>query len=121
MLKSLSSDNRTTFDFANIIVGLGLLLSPWYLGYAAETTAAWNAWVVGAAVILIAFAAIWAFHQAEEWANVVLGLWAIIAPWTLGFSGIATAMWAHVIGGLAIAILAAVRLWYGSGHSYSAA
>lgn len=29
MLKSLSSDNRTAFDVANIVAGLGLLLSPW--------------------------------------------------------------------------------------------
>lgn len=32
MLKSLSSNNRTAFDVVNIITGLGLLLSPWYLG-----------------------------------------------------------------------------------------
>ena len=32
MLKSLSSDNRKVFDIVNIAAGLGLLLSPWYLG-----------------------------------------------------------------------------------------
>jgi SPW repeat len=67
MLKSLSSDNRAAFDVVNIIAGLGLLLSPWYLGYAAETYAAWNAWIVGAAVTLIAVAALYTFHQVEKW------------------------------------------------------
>jgi hypothetical protein len=40
MLKSLSSINRIAFDVVNIVAGLGLLLSPWYLGYANETYAA---------------------------------------------------------------------------------
>lgn len=111
MLKSLSSYNRTAFDVVNIIAGLGLLLSPWYLGYAAETYAAWNAWIVGAAVTLIAVAALYTFHQVEEWTNVALGLWSVIAPWALGFSALPAAMWVHVVAGLVVAVLAAVSLW----------
>ena len=121
MLKSLSSDNRTAIDVVNVIAGLGLLLSPWYLGYAAETYAAWNAWMVGAAVTLIAVAALFAFHQVEEWANVALGLWAVIAPWALGFSAVVAAMWVHVIAGLIVAVLAAVSLWLGGNRPYSTA
>ncbi|TWG55233.1 MULTISPECIES: SPW repeat protein [Phyllobacteriaceae] len=121
MLKSLNSDNRTAFDIVNIVAGLGLLLSPWYLGYSAETYAAWNAWVVGAAVTLIGVAALFAFHQVEGWANVALGLWAVIAPWALGFSAVTAAMAAHVIAGLIAAALAAVSLWLGSNQPYSTA
>ena len=121
MLKSLSPDNRKVFDIVTIAAGLGLLLSPWYLGYAAETHAAWNGWIVGAAVTLIAGAALMAFHQIEEWANVVLGIWAVVAPWALGFSAVASAMWVHVIAGLVVAILAGVSLWLASGRSYSTA
>jgi len=54
MMKSLTPRNRTAFDIVNIVAGLGLLFSPWYLGYAAETGAAWNAWIVGAAVVIVA-------------------------------------------------------------------
>src|SRR5690606_41212552 len=89
--------------------------------YAAGAYAAWHAWVVGAAVTLIAVAALYAFHQVEEWANVALGLWAVIAPWALGFSAVAAAMWAHVIAGLVVAVLAAVSLWLGSDRPYSTA
>ena len=121
MLKSLSSDNRTAFDVVNIIAGLGLLLSPWYLSYAAETYAAWNAWLAGAAVTLIAVTALFAFHQIEEWANIVLGLWAMISPWALGFSAVGAATWAHGIAGLVVAVLAAVSLWLGSDRPYSRA
>lgn len=112
MLKSLSSDNRRASDIANIVAGLALLLSPWYLGYVGEPYATWNAWIVGASVALIAIAALFAFHRVEEWANVAVGLWAVIAPWVLGFSAVASATWVHVIAGLVVAILAAVNLWF---------
>lgn len=121
MLKSLTSKNRTTFDIVNIVAGLGLLLSPWYLGYSAEAGAAWNAWIVGAAVVVIGGAALFAFHQAEEWINLVLGVWAVIAPWTLGFAAISAAATVHVIAGLIVAILAAINLWFTTNRPYSTA
>ncbi|WP_449045351.1 SPW repeat protein [Paracoccus versutus] len=117
MLKSLSLDRRTAFDIANVVAGLGLLLSPWYLGFAAETAAAGNAWLIGAAMTLIALAA----HRLEEWANAALGLWAVIAPWVLGFATLAAAMWVHVIAGLIVAILAGFSLWSGDDRPYSTA
>jgi hypothetical protein len=121
MLKSLSAGNQRVLDIANAVIGLGLLVSPWVLGYAGETGAAWNAWIVGAAATLIALAAIYSFHPAEEWANVVLGLWAVIAPWAIGFAATQAAMWVHVIAGLALAVIAAIRIWSQSGRSFSAA
>ncbi len=36
MLKPLPSNNRTAFDIVNIVAGLGLLISPWLLGFTAE-------------------------------------------------------------------------------------
>jgi nitric oxide reductase large subunit len=111
-MKSLSFGNRTAFDVVNIVAGLGLLLSPWYLGYTGEPPAAWNAWIVGAAIALIAAAALFAFHRAEEWINLVLGLWAVISPWLLGFAAMAAATWVHVIAGIVVAALAAGSLWF---------
>ena len=43
---------------------------------------------------------------------VVLGVWAVIAPWALSFSGTAGAVTAHVIAGLIVAVLAAIELWF---------
>ncbi len=121
MLKSLSSNNRSALDIANIVAGLGLLISPWLLGYGAETWAAWNGWIVGAAIALVAGAALYAFHEAEEWINVVLGIWAIVAPWILGFSAVTTAMWAHVIAGIVVAVLAAGGIWFSNHRPWSTA
>jgi hypothetical protein len=112
MLKSLSSNSRPALDIVNIVAGLGLFLSPWYLAYTGESYAAWNAWIVGAVVALIAIGALVAFREYEEWANLVLGLWSIIAPWALGFAAVTAAVWAHVIAGIVVAVLAAGNVWF---------
>jgi hypothetical protein len=113
MLKSLTKDSsRPVLDVVNIIAGIALVLSPWYLGYTAVAAAAWNAWVTGAIIALIAVGALVAFNEYEEWANLVVGLWIIAAPWVLGFSAVTAAMWAHVVAGIVIALLAAGGVWF---------
>lgn len=112
MLKSISLSNRSAFDIANLVAGLGLLLSPWYLGYAGQTGAAWNAWIVGVAITVIAGAALFAFHRVEEWMNLALGAWSVIAPWALGFAVLPAATWVNVIAGLVVAALAIAGLWF---------
>ncbi|AGK56551.1 SPW repeat protein [Hyphomicrobium denitrificans 1NES1] len=120
MAKS-QSYNGPALDIINVIAGLGLLLSPWYLGYTGESYATWNAWVVGAVVALIALGALVAFSEYEEWVNLILGLWSIVAPWALGFSTVTGAMWAHVTGGVVIAVLAASNVWFNHNRPLSAA
>ena len=91
MLRTFTSDSsRPALDVVNIIAGVALVLSPWFLGYAAEAPAAWHAWIAGAVVVLIAAGALLAFHAYEEWANLVVGLWTVAAPWVIGFSAVAT-------------------------------
>jgi heme/copper-type cytochrome/quinol oxidase subunit 3 len=121
MMKPSSLDNKNLFDVANILVGLGLLLSPWYLGYAAEPNAAPNAWITGSALVLIALAALFAFHQAEDWARLAVGLWTVISPWLLGFADLSNATTVHVLAGLIAAILAAMRLWFSGNRPFSTA
>ena len=121
MQKFLSPENRTALDVVNIVAGLGLALSPWYLGFTAESAATWDAAIVGLAVALIAAGTFFAFHQAEEIANFVLGLWAVIAPWALGYTAASAATLAHVVGGLVVAIVAAGSLWLSTRRPYSAA
>jgi hypothetical protein len=35
----------------------------------------------------------------------------VLAPWGLGFTGVAAALWAHVVFGILIAAIAAWELW----------
>lgn len=111
MIRSTYFRDRNPADVVNILAGVGLALSPWLLEFTTVAAAAWNAWIVGAAIALIALAALVWHHPAEEGVNGVLGLWAAIAPWLLGFSELRAAMSVHVVLGLAVAIVAAAVLW----------
>ena len=78
---------------------------------AGPTAAAWNAWIVGVVVAVLAIWAIAVFAEWQDWLNGILGVWLIIAPWVLGFGGLAAAAWNHVIVGLLVLVLAAWELW----------
>lgn len=105
----------TTVDAIELVAGLVLVAAPWLFGFADVAGAAWNAWLVGGAIALVALGALVAFNPLEEWANLALGLWAIAAPWLVGFTMLAGALWAHVILGAIVAALAASRLWMAGG------
>jgi len=44
----------------------------------------------------------------QDWANLVLGVWLILSPWLLGFSGIPSAMWNAVIVGVVVGLIPGV-------------
>jgi hypothetical protein len=109
-------------DWVMLALGAWLFLSPWILGFTVApaegeavasgfAAAAWNAWILG---VVIAALAIWAalkFAEWHDWANGVLGVWLVVAPWILGFAAQTAALWNHVVVGLLIIALAAWELW----------
>jgi hypothetical protein len=115
--------NAKLCDVANLILGALLFLSPWMFGFNAGTVST-NAYITGIAIAILAIAALAAFAVWEEWLNLIVGLWALVSPWVLGFQGTTamkspwvlgfqgtTAMTVHVIIGAAVAFLAAIELW----------
>ncbi|MGE5512088.1 MAG: SPW repeat protein [Bacteroidota bacterium] len=103
---------ENVIDVVNAILGVCLLLAPWVLGFTAEAAAAWTAWISGAVIALVALGALVAFAEWEEWINLALGVWVIIAPWVAAFSENVSARGVHVAVGIAVAVLAAARLWF---------
>jgi len=99
-------------DMVNLLLGAALFLAPWLYGFADQMAAAWNAWITGAVMVVLAAAAIFAFVEWEEWVNLVVGLWALVSPWVLGFAANTPAMYSHVIIGLVVAVLSAGVGWY---------
>lgn len=111
-------------DWANLILAIWLFISPWVLrfgaGLAAGTAgaangplveanhAAWNAWVLGIIVFLVALSAIGRMEAWQEYINMVLGAWIFVAPWALGFSPLGRASWDHWIVG---ALIFLISLW----------
>lgn len=98
-------------DIVNAVVGVALFVSPWALGFVGTTAAAWSAWILGAAMALIALGTIWRFMQWEPWVELALGILAVIAPWGLGFAGVTAALWTSVAAGVIVAVGAAVEIW----------
>ncbi len=92
----------------NILLGIWLIIAPFVLGYARLDAAETNDIVVGILVAIIAaIRSFGAFTQPGwSWVNVLLGIWLIIAPFVLGYSGNATPLWNDIILGIVIAILA---------------
>jgi hypothetical protein len=93
-------------DWAILILGAWLFVSPFILGYAPLAAAAWNAYVVGAAVAILAASALWvpSFGLDEEWGNLALGLWLVAAPFLLGFySADSLAAWNQIVVGILVA------------------
>ena len=111
MIELKNRSELTAINVVNAVLGAFLFVSPWLFGFSNGQPASWNAWICGLAILVFAGAAVASMQEWEEWVNGALGLWSLVAPWVLGFAGVASAMWTHVGIGLAVAILAAVELW----------
>lgn len=82
-------------DWANVILGAWLFISPWVLHtvsvYAASPG---DFWWVGGAVFVLALWAIGApWARWTEWITAALAIWLFVSPWVLGFSHVPRVAW----------------------------
>jgi len=106
-----NTSTRRSQDWYNLILGGLLFFSPWYMGFVGDFLPTRNAWIVGAALVVIAVAALSVFAEWEEWLNLALGLWLVASPWLLGFTGNLRAFWPHMAVGLLTAAVSAWAVW----------
>lgn len=99
-------DPKRWQDWLNLLLGLWLFVSPWALGFTDQSTAAWNAYIFGIAIMLFAVLAIYSIKAREEWVNMVLGFWLLLSPWALRFSATMTPAIDTVTVGALVAALA---------------
>jgi hypothetical protein len=96
-------------DWINLLAGAWLFFSPWILAFTGASAGAWNAWIFGALVFVVA---LWSLGSPASrgvlWLQVIFGAWTFIAPWVLGFAAVAAAAWNAWILGAIIFVLA---LW----------
>jgi hypothetical protein len=111
MRKLTARKEDHTINGLNLALAGVLFVSPWLFGFAEHQTASWNAWVSAALVALVAGIALAQLYPWEEWLNALVGLWVAASPWLLGFAGVATAMWTHLVIGLAVAALSGYGIW----------
>jgi Na+/melibiose symporter-like transporter len=90
-------------DWANLVLGAWIFFSPWVLGYEG-TAAAWNAYVIGAGIVVFALIAARMPRAWEEVINILLGVWLVVSPFALGFAAMTEiALHTVVVGILATA------------------
>lgn len=87
-------------DWAGILIGAWMLVSPWVLGYSDQYAATMNALILGAVLVVEAFLNLDVHNIAEEGLDLVAGLWLVISPFVLGFASTTPAALNAVAAGL---------------------
>jgi hypothetical protein len=80
-------------SWTNAILGVWLILAPWAVGYHSTVPMTEDV-LLRVSVLAIA---LWSANTDQAvtgpaWANMVLGVWIMIAPWFLGYRGISAAV-----------------------------
>ena len=71
-----------------LLAGIWLFLSAWVYGVSG-TANAWNNWIVGALIIILAAIRLESspFMSWVSWINCALGVWTFASPWIYGYTG----------------------------------
>jgi hypothetical protein len=99
-----------TLSWLVVLVGAWEVIAPFVLGYTMATGALWDAIILGIGLIIFAG---WAALSNEistirglNWINVILGVWLILAPFIIGYTSFAAALWNDIIVGIVAVVLA---------------
>jgi hypothetical protein len=90
-------------DWLMLIFGAWVFFSPfWMPAYVSRgDAAAWNSYIFGALAFAFAWGALATRQLWEDWINLLIGIWLIIAPFALGFhSRESGASWNQIILGI---------------------
>lgn len=76
-------------DWITPLLGVWLFISPWTMQYGTQGIAAWNAYVLGAAIMLLGALSVYRpedVEAGEEVVMILLGLWLVVSPHVLNFA-----------------------------------
>jgi hypothetical protein len=100
-------------DWGNLLLGAWLFVSPWAMQYPSEVPyATWNAYILGAAIVIFSAVAMYIPRLWEEGINTALGLWLIASPWVLGFAAYREVTLNAIIVGIMVTGLAIWAMMY---------
>ena len=89
-------------DWVNVSLGAWLIIAPLVGVGQVNDAAAWNSYLMGTLVAVVAAAAIVRVRLWEEWTNLFAGVWLILAPFSLHFVDQPDALWNQIIVGALI-------------------
>ncbi len=95
-------------DWANVVLGVLLFISPFVFGAMGVQAAAWTAWVGGVLLVIVGLYDLSSPDQKTgQWIEGIIGVLLFISPWVLGFSALMPMAWtAWVIGVLSVVLAA---------------
>jgi hypothetical protein len=91
--------HRTWEDYAAIILGVLIALSPWLTGGQVNLLATGNAVAVGVMVVALATFELVDLNRSEELGEILLALWLIASPLVLNYLDSQLAIWHFVVAG----------------------
>jgi SPW repeat len=94
-------------DWVGIALGAWMLVSPWVVGFSDHGAATMNALVMGTILVLEELLELVVHEMAEEWIDLVAGLWLMISPIVLGFASLTLAALSTMAVGLLVVLFAA--------------
>ena len=103
--------HRTWEDWAGMVLGVLIGLSPWLTGQQDNQVVMWNAVVVGALVLALAALELAGLQRWEEIGEIACGVWLIASPFVFGYAGAGTLRYWHFVLGVIVVLLAVVVLW----------
>jgi SPW repeat len=110
--------HRTWEDWLGMLLGVLIILSPWFptqasheIVDAGRSVVIVNTFVVGILVFFLAQLEYVALQRWEEVAAILLALWLIVSPYVFGYHGDGLLRFYHsTLGGLVL-LLATLQLW----------
>ena len=93
-------------DVVNLVLGAWLIISPWIMDYSNAGMAAGDAWLLGVGVVIVSLLALISPDVWEEWLNLLLAVFVLISPITVGFIHQDAAVWNSVVISVLIGISA---------------
>jgi hypothetical protein len=110
-VRTQGSSARRWQDWTNMVLGLLLVASPWLLRFTGLEAATLNAVIIGFLIFALSALALTLLDRWEAYINGLLGLWAVLSPWLIGFTAYDYATIAHVGIGALVVIVAAIEIW----------
>lgn len=97
------------------LLGLVAIAAPYFLNYSSNLTALWTSLIFGAVLVVVSVLEGLAQDKEswEYWVAGIAGMAAILAPFTLGFTALAEALWTLLVVGMITIIAAVARLFQG--------
>ncbi len=107
----MGKTERRVQDWTSLIIGFGIAVYPWVVGYSQDVMATQIRLISGILIFLVAAAALIRFAEWEEWLNMLLGLAVAATPFIFKLTGNDMATQTLFIGGIIVAAMSAWELW----------